>query len=79
MDDVNQEGTGPAHIPGSRKGEEMASEGEPGRVEMDEEGADRPAGGSTARMSTSISRMPKTLLTLLCLICHPLDAGKSSR
>ncbi len=55
MDDVNQEGTGPAHQSGARKGEEMASQGEPGRVEMDEEGADRPAGGSTARMSTSIN------------------------
>lgn len=55
MDDVNQEGTGPAHQPGSRKGEELASQGEPGRVDTGESGADRPSGTSTARISTGIN------------------------
>lgn len=55
MDDVNQEGTGPAHQSGARKGEEMASEGEEGRMDMGTDGADRPAGGSTARISTGIN------------------------
>ncbi len=53
----NNSGTGPAHIPGTRKGEEMvAAKGkEPGRHDLDESHADRPAGGSTARNSTGIN------------------------
>ena len=51
------EGTGPAHQPGSRKGEEMKqSEGqEPGRHESGETETGRPAGHSTARDATSIN------------------------
>ncbi len=55
MDDVNQEGTGPAHQPGARKGEEMASHGEAGREDTGESHADRPSGTSTSRVSTSIN------------------------
>jgi len=55
--DKQDEGTGPAHQPGSRKGEEMKqSEGEePGRHESGESGSDRPTGTATARNSTSIN------------------------
>jgi hypothetical protein len=51
------EGTGPAHQPGSRKGEEMKqSEGkEPGRHEDGETETGRPVGHSTARDATSIN------------------------
>jgi len=51
------EGTGPAHQPGSRKGEEMKQgEGkESGRHEGSETGTGRPVGHSTARDATSIN------------------------
>jgi hypothetical protein len=51
------EGTGPAHQPGSRKGEEMKQgEGkESGRHESGETETGRPVGHSTARDSTSIN------------------------
>ncbi len=47
----------PAHTPGTYKGEEqIKNQGkEPGRYDDGEAGADRPAGGSTARNSTSIN------------------------
>ena len=47
----------PAHDAGTGKGEEKSSwEGkEPGRHDLDDTHADRPAGGSTARDSTSIN------------------------
>jgi hypothetical protein len=47
----------PAHGAGARKGEEVrADDGkEPGRHERGGTGADRPAGGRTARDSTSIN------------------------
>lgn len=47
----------PAHDPGARKGEElMAEDGkEAGRHESGSTGADRPAGGRTARDSTAIN------------------------
>jgi hypothetical protein len=46
-----------SHDPGTRKGEEMpGAEGkEPGRHEKGSTGADRPAGGRTARDSTAIN------------------------
>jgi hypothetical protein len=45
-----------AHGTGTGKGEEMKGPGgEPGRHEKGESGKDRPAGGSTARDSTSIN------------------------
>ncbi|MFL5733516.1 MAG: hypothetical protein ACJ78Q_09975 [Chloroflexia bacterium] len=50
-----QSSTGPAHQPGARKGEELASKGEAGRDDHGDTHADRPAGGSSARMSTSIN------------------------
>jgi hypothetical protein len=58
MTQGTQKGTdGPSPEPGTRKGGEMAdSDGtEPGRHEKGETGADRPAGGSTARDSTGIN------------------------
>ncbi len=47
----------PAHTPGTAKGEEkVMNEGkEPGRLDTNEAGADRPAGTSTARNSTSVN------------------------
>ncbi|HEV7642455.1 MAG TPA: hypothetical protein VGO50_00810 [Pyrinomonadaceae bacterium] len=46
----------PSHDAGTNKGEEnAASENEPGRYDKGEAGADRPAGGTTARNSTSIN------------------------
>ena len=47
----------PAHTPGTYKGEEQTkNQGkEPGRYDAGKAGADRPAGGSTARDSTSIN------------------------
>lgn len=47
----------PAHTPGTAKGEEKSStEGkEPGRRDIDTGDEHRPAGGSTARSSTSIN------------------------
>jgi len=50
-----QSSTGPAHSSGTRKGEEMASKGEAGRESEGSSHADRPSGGSNARMSTSIN------------------------
>ncbi len=48
--------TGPAHVPGTRKGEELgARHHEPGREDEDSTGADRPSGKSNARMSTGIN------------------------
>ena len=48
---------GPTHEPGTRKGEELIDDDgkEAGRHEIGETGADRPAGGTTARDSTSIN------------------------
>lgn len=55
----NQEsaGTAPTHSPGTRKGEEIASEDgkEAGRDDSGTSGADRPTGTSTARDSTGIN------------------------
>ncbi|MGA9770679.1 MAG: hypothetical protein WBV94_16685 [Blastocatellia bacterium] len=54
----DQEGTsGPAHTPGTRKGEEIVQEEgkEPGRHDISDTGAGRPAGGSTGRDSTQIN------------------------
>ena len=47
----------PAHDKGVRKGEEVreADGKEPGRHDKGQTGADRPAGGSTARDSTKIN------------------------
>jgi hypothetical protein len=46
----------PAHAPGTRKGEEMASAGkEPGRHHTGATHLDRPAGGSRARDATGIN------------------------
>jgi hypothetical protein len=55
MDD-NDSGTGPAHHPGARKGEEM-SEGQdnPGREDTESTHADRPAGKSHPRAATGIN------------------------
>ena len=46
-----------SHDPGTRKGEEITGDDgkESGRHEKGETGANRPAGGSTARDSTSIN------------------------
>jgi hypothetical protein len=54
---VGQQQTGPAHEPGTRKGEERAkSEGrEPGRYDSGTAGAGRPTGKSTARDFTGIN------------------------
>jgi hypothetical protein len=55
---ADQKGTsGPAHTPGTRKGEGIVQEEgkEPGRHDKGETGAGRPAGGSTGRDSTSIN------------------------
>ncbi|MDQ6747558.1 MAG: hypothetical protein M3010_05560 [Candidatus Dormibacteraeota bacterium] len=54
-DDNDQpEGT---HIPGVRPGNEVGGEGseEPGRHDKGTSGADRPAGGSTARDATGVN------------------------
>lgn len=54
----DQKGTsGPAHTPGTSKGEEILDQDgkEPGRHDKGETGQGRPAGGSTARDSTSIN------------------------
>ena len=47
----------PSHHSGVRKGEEVTDmDGkEPGRHDKEQSGADRPAGGSTARDSTKIN------------------------
>lgn len=47
----------PSHDTGTRKGEEVIDSAgkEPGRYDKGETGADRPAGGSTARDSTGIN------------------------
>jgi hypothetical protein len=47
----------PAHDPGVRKGENIRAEDgkEPGRHDSGVTGADRPAGGHTARDSTAIN------------------------
>lgn len=58
MTQGTQKGTDtPTHEPGTRKGEELAdTDGkEAGRFDTGETGADRPAGGSTARDSTGIN------------------------
>lgn len=55
---ADDKGTGPAHHPGARKGEEMSSgEGkEAGRHDVESSsGTGRPAGKSTGRDSTGIS------------------------
>ena len=64
MDGQDTTHDAPAHDAGTAKGEEKSSvEGkEAGRHEMDDSHADRPAGGSTMRDSTSINpedREPK--------------------
>ena len=56
--DEQKDMPGPAHMPGTRKGEELKEhEGkEPGRHEDESgSGTDRPAGTSSARDSTSVS------------------------
>ena len=57
MADDQKGTTGPAHTPGTRKGEQIVQEEgkEPGRHDKGESGAGRPAGGSTARDSTRIN------------------------
>ena len=57
MADDQQGTSGPAHTPGTRKGEEiLEQEGkEPGRHDKGVTGEGRPVGGSTARDSTSIN------------------------
>lgn len=57
MDEQHTTPDSPAHTPGTGKGEEKSStEGkEPGRHDHEKTHADRPAGGSTARSSTSIN------------------------
>ncbi len=55
---MGDEGTsGPTHTPGTRQGEDIkAKDGkEPGREDAGKTGADRPAGTSTARDSTTIN------------------------
>ena len=49
--------SGPTHTPGTRQGEEKrdADGQEPGRHDEGKTGADRPAGGTTARDSSSIN------------------------
>jgi hypothetical protein len=53
--DISTSGT--AHTPGTRKGEEIVDEEgkEPGRHDQGSTGANRPAGGRTARDSTAIN------------------------
>lgn len=53
----DDEGTGPAHIPGVNKGEEATEHDgkERGRKDEGETGAKRPTGKSSARDSTSIN------------------------
>jgi len=52
----DNEGTGPAHTPGTRKGEEVAKGGDqPGREDAGSTHADRPSGKSTPRTATSIN------------------------
>lgn len=57
MADDQQGTSGPAHTPGTGKGEEIKERDgkEPGRHDKEESGEGRPAGGSTARDSTSIN------------------------
>ena len=57
MADDQQGTSGPAHTPGTRKGEEILDQDgkEPGRHDKGEAGEGRPAGGSTARDSTQIN------------------------
>lgn len=57
MDEHDSTATAPAHDPGTLKGEEQidAQGKEAGRHDTGETGADRPAGTSTARDSTSIN------------------------
>lgn len=53
--------TGPAHVPGTNKGEERAKKHgrEPGRYEVESSSGGRPTGKSTARDYTSINPEPK--------------------
>ena len=46
-----------SHVPGTRRGEEVKREDgqEPGRYEKEEEGTNRPTGGSTARDATGVN------------------------
>ena len=57
MGNQDSSDTGPTHTSGTRKGEEIkeADGKEPGRKDAAAAGANRPAGGSTARDSTSIN------------------------
>lgn len=57
MADDQQGTSGPAHTPGTRKGEEILEQDgkEPGRHDKGDTGEGRPAGGSTARDSTRIN------------------------
>lgn len=50
-------GTGPAHQPGTRKGEEMTDKAgkEPGHHDTGDSHANRPSGTSTARSSTGVN------------------------
>lgn len=52
---ADDKGTGPAHQPGTRKGEEQQSKGEPGHEDTGGSHADRPSGTKTARSSTGIN------------------------
>ena len=57
MADQDSKASSPTHTPGTRKGEEIKGEegNEPGRDDSATTGADRPAGGSSARDSTGIN------------------------
>ncbi len=50
-----QSSSGGTHVPGTAKGEEKGTEGEPGRHEGGTSHADRPTGTSTARSATSVN------------------------
>ncbi len=57
MGNQDSAGTAPTHLPGTRKGEEIAREDgkEAGRHDSETSGADRPTGTSSARDSTGIN------------------------
>lgn len=57
MGEHDTSATAPAHTPGTRSGEGIkeADGQEPGRNDAEASHADRPAGGRTARDSTSIN------------------------
>ena len=57
MEDQDSKASSPTHTTGTRQGEDIkdADGKEPGRDDAGTTHADRPAGGSTARDSTSIN------------------------